>query len=143
MRAFTDADYSWMHAALNEVMSQIRCPRHKDQKSLEGEIFTRLRTKILSERPSNDDPLRRIFLNRKKNLQFSALRREEKERLTLMFIELKMKYLGQNDPDAAFQELENLLAAMRSNVSVVASAAQKSEEVKRGIEELEKFLETV
>lgn len=141
VRPLTEDDYAWMHAALTWAVSQVRCPRGRRQQSFDGQVYTYVRQKAFAERNHPNDPILRLFGGRKKNLEFSFLKEQEKERLELMFTNLKQQHLKTEDNDTTFQELENLLAGMRASTQAMAHVATESEKVKSGIEELERFLE--
>lgn len=138
-----DNDYVWLHGALVEAFANVNNSSLYFTKVLDGEVYTHLRTMVKSSGLRTNSPLRRLFALRKRNLDFwfDHLKQLDKEKVIIMFNVIKRGRLNETqDIDTCLYELENLLTGMRANVSQMADAAKRSEEVRDKIEELNEFL---
>lgn len=146
MTAMDDNDFAWLYQALTEAMADMGNPHASlviRPQSLDGEIYTRLRSMIPSSNLRNNSPLRRLFSSRRRfaDLRFDQLKQPDKERVAAMFNAIKQRRLDDDKgADVRLQDLEALLAGMRASVNQMADAAKRSEEVRDKIEELDEFL---
>lgn len=142
----TEADFIWVYSVASRAIIDVKNTKYKYGKDLDGEIFTRMRGiyHIEKDQLNKDSFLHNLFYGRKKcfGFKFGSLKQRDKERLFAMFEDLKKYHLKNNNTEeSSLYELENALAAMKASVGSLTTITKDAEDVRKKINELEKFLE--
>jgi len=142
-RLLDDQDYSWLSKAFESALSGVRRISAKESQSsdaVDGEVFTHIRSMGVEDL-KKDSPLRRLFNNRRERLlRLDGLRQEDKEKVSLMYRQLKERYLQEKDEMTRLRELEAMVACLRAGADRMREIATSSEAVRDGIDALDEIL---
>jgi len=145
-----EKDFAWLYQALDESMSKTKSFALKmnyDREALDGELWTSVRSMLFSSQLRNNSPIRSIFSHRRKHAEWvfhRHLLQQDRERVLLMFHELKKRHFEENkDEVATVHDLENLILSMQNTIESMKGIVTASEKVRDDIDKLDEFIETI